>query len=441
MTEPSQPRFSEELIRAKAHLLYVQGREKGQFASSEEYWQAAINELEEEYEQIIQKSETRFRFLFKNTLFNFLKFFPRSIKEQSIWSWITSIVIPVLAVTIVFIEIDANRKITQSQLKETFRVQKEFNRQQELQNYIRQMSDLIISNDLTEKYQKDSEGNYSSSEPRHPDAIIATALTKSVLRVLSPLQENPIGFIDNEKGAILVFLKESGLIDKHRQVIYLDNADFRYAALSKTDLEGAGLKGINLSFANLSFANLSKTDLRNANLSPTRPFDFNFNQPTQNNIPKFDDIIDTSLSHANLVGADLRNANLENAILRSANLVEANLSEANLSGTDLIGTLFVKANLSNSKLDRAHIIGAIFSEANITAASYQGSFLIGGFPYDWGIVTTTFRKANLTDADFSNAKIKREYLVDSRLCRTILPENFKLSSDRDCKELGINSGK
>lgn len=59
------------------------------------------------------------------------------------WDWIVSVFLPVAAVTVVFAEIDSNKRVTlreieanRKALQESLEVQKQFNQQQTLQNYL-----------------------------------------------------------------------------------------------------------------------------------------------------------------------------------------------------------------------------------------------------------------------------------------------------------------
>jgi len=158
--------------------------------------------------------------------------------------------------------------------------------QNTLPAYLDQMVRLLNDKDRPLRHSRGGEGV----------SILAKART---LRVLPRL--------DGEgKARVLLFLYETGLINKDRSVVDLLGADLRAANLSG----GANLRGANLRGADLSRANLVGADLR---------------------------------------GADLRGANLREANLHWADLISANLSGAYVGGTDLSLADLAGADLRNVK--------------------------------------------------------------------------------------------
>jgi len=197
-------------------------------------------------------------------------------------------------------------------------------RQEILQSYMRDMSELLLDWQL------------AASESDSVVRQIARSNTLSAVRQLD----------GDRKGVLLGFLYESDLIggfeDDIRQqeaIILLNDAD-----LSGADLNGALLLGANLGWANLSGADLRGADLIAANLSGAVLVAANLSR--------------AELLWANLTGADLSGANLAGAGLIDANLNWANLSEAR--------------NTTNRQLARAeHLLNATLSNGTIIETEKQ----------------------------------------------------------------------
>jgi uncharacterized protein YjbI with pentapeptide repeats len=165
------------------------------------------------------------------------------------------------------------------------------------------------------------------------------------------------------KGAVLLFLRDSGLIDREA-VIDLCGADLRGASLvlanlkrlnlGEADLRNADLRGANLSKAYLSGTNLMSADLTGANLGGADLFSANLNS--------------TDLSMAYLRGATLNGADLRSCKLNEADVREADLSNVNLNVSDMMG-----ADLRGAKLGKARLLGANLSEADLSQADLSGT--------------------------------------------------------------------
>jgi uncharacterized protein YjbI with pentapeptide repeats len=237
-------------------------------------------------------------------------------ETKTLWDWLELLIIPlVLAGGAYFLnrsERIAERKIAIERQREAA-----------LQSYFDRMGEILFEKGLP---------IHLSTEARK----LAGIQTLSVLRELDP----------NRKKIVLLFLKESNLIDHNNQIVSLKEADLNGVDLSRMDLSKTILKGTSLigttfvgtdlreadlSGANLRRANLSGADLRVAELSRA------------------------DLSGANLSKAKLHNANLTGAILKGADLREAVLRIANLSGTDL----------SKAKLRGADQSGVVLREVNL----------------------------------------------------------------------------
>jgi hypothetical protein len=157
---------------------------------------------------------------------------------------------------------------TVQQGKESNRENTDNQREAALQAYIDRMSELLLEKKLRESAGED--------EVR----VVARVRTMTILPRLDATR----------KSSVLIFLHESGLIEKSKYII---------------DLRGANLSRANLRTDNLNAANLGEVDLREADLS----------------------------------GADLREANLGEAKLNGANLSNTMLWQADLSWANLSGAI------------------------------------------------------------------------------------------------------
>jgi Pentapeptide repeats (8 copies) len=113
-----------------------------------------------------------------------------------------------------------------------------------LQNYFEQVGKLLIEQPLRR------------ASPNDNLSTVVRAKTLAVLEDLDP----------DRKRILLLFLYESRLIDKEKQVVTLIRANLSRANLQGVDLRGANLVGANLQKANLRRANLQRANLRRAYL-------------------------------------------------------------------------------------------------------------------------------------------------------------------------------
>ena len=188
-------------------------------------------------------------------------------------------------------------------------------REAALQAYIDNMSELLLAQNI---------GNASADEEGQKLARVRTLLDLHGVPIRSgPREAQKIARIrtltvlwrlDAErKGSVLLFLHESGLIDKDKCTIDLSGADLSEAKLSSANLSHVNLSGARLRGADLSSAWLSQADLSQADLS-----------------------------HANLWGVWLGGADLSSASLSGANLSSANLSGASVTPEQLDEALSLK---------------------------------------------------------------------------------------------------
>ncbi len=89
------------------------------------------------------------------------------------------------------------------------------------------------------------------------------------------------------------------------------------------------------------------------------------------------DLVNESLTRADLTMTDLKGARLWIVNLVEANLFKADLTGADLSGAILVGANLSYANLSNATLDGAELVDTNFGYANLNEASFI-SAIVGG---------------------------------------------------------------
>ena len=117
-----------------------------------------------------------------------------------------------------------------------------------LQEYIKEMSELLLHEKLLE------------SQPEDEVRKIGRIQTLTILRRLN----------GERKGIILRFLYDAHLLDDIPPIIDLHHADLSGAHLAFADLHGADLSGADLSGANFDFANLEGAELDDTKLVDTR---------------------------------------------------------------------------------------------------------------------------------------------------------------------------
>lgn len=170
----------------------------------------------------------------------------------------------------------------------------------------------------------------------------------------------------SQKGHVVQFLYEAGLITEGPGVLFLSEADLTDAHLQGTFLIEAHLAGADLCNAHLDAAHLEWARLGEARMAGA------------------------SLQRAFLVAAHLARTHLQGARLDHARLLGANLSGA---------------NLTDARMDHAQMQWASFVTANLQGASLVNAQLMGA----------ELTSSNLADADFSGADLKDAHLRGARL--------------------------
>ena len=277
-------------------------------------------------------------------LAEFGKFLDSSLQSKTLWDWMNLLLVPLfLAGGFVFLSRSQRTKEPrdiEDEADVARQIAVDHQQAAALQAYVDRMSELLL---------KDKLSKFSSDEVRN----VAKTRTLAVLRELDA----------KRKGSVLLFLKDSGLIDREA-VIDLCAADLRGTTvtignlsrvnLSGADLSGADLHGVNLSKSFLGETNLSGANLSEANLIGAELFEANLSGAN---------LTQTKLNKANFNGADLRNCRLNEADLR-----EADLSSVNLNVGDLVG-----ANLRGAKLGGAKLLGANLRQADLSQADLSGT--------------------------------------------------------------------
>ena len=116
--------------------------------------------------------------------------------------------------------------------------------------------------------------------------------------------------------------------------------------------------------------------------------------------------------------SNFEHANLSGANLKSSILVGSNLTGVFMVDADLSGSLLMKVNFGCNKERCSDLTGANFQDATLVGANFQGAIL----------ENSNFKGADLTGADMGNTKsLKLEQLQTATICKTKLPEKFKIA--------------
>jgi hypothetical protein len=267
-----------------------------------------------------------------------------SLQPKTLWDWMNLLLIPLILAGGVFFLNRTKRETEQQQADKQAALEHEIATDNQQEEALQAYFDRIIELVLKEKLSK-----FSPEEVRNA----ARTRTLSVLRRLD----------GKRKGMVVLFLKDSGLIDREAVVDLcgadLTGADLPLANLSRANLSGADLSGANLQDANLNKSFLGETNLHGANLGSA-------------NLAGAD-LFEANLSDAVLNQTKLNKATLTGADLRGCQLNEADLSDADLSGVNLnVGDL-VGANLRGAKLGGAKLLGVDLRQADLSQADLSGT--------------------------------------------------------------------
>lgn len=260
-----------------------------------------------------------------------------SLQTKTVWDWMELLLLPLILVGGVLLLTLSRRQTESRRSEENASVEREIasdnQKEDAVQAYFDRMADLVLKEKLSK---------FSPEEVK----TVARVRTLTVLR----------GLDSKRKGRVLMFLKDSGLIDREA-VIDLCGADLSgvsavFASLGRVNLGEANLSGADLQGTGLGKSYLGGANLRGANL-------------TGANLAGAD-LFEANLSGADLSHARLNGANLNGADLRGCKLNEANLSDADLSGVNLSVGDLIRANLRGAKLEGARLAGADLSQADLS---------------------------------------------------------------------------
>jgi uncharacterized protein YjbI with pentapeptide repeats len=246
-------------------------------------------------------------------------------QRKTWWDWLQLLIIPLLifflGIGFTYIQNQTSLQIAQANRNKDLQIANDQQQEATLQTYLSSMSDLLLTKHLRESGVND--------EVRR----VARTITLDVLHRLD----------GKRRGFVLLFLAESGLIDREKAIIPLGTLNGLYGAdLSGVDLSGIyrpDLDQISIAYSILDRANLAGVYLRGSILEGDQ-----------------------------LVGADFTGAHLQDA-----DLVLANLTDAKLTGADLTNAGLIVADLTGADLTGAKLFGAYLTRANLTDANLQGA--------------------------------------------------------------------
>ncbi|HNQ95120.1 MAG TPA: pentapeptide repeat-containing protein [Anaerolineales bacterium] len=191
-------------------------------------------------------------------LFETVRLKNTGFEGKSLWDWMELLIIPLVLALGAFYLNRSERALERQIAEDRAKLERELatDHQQEtaLQSYLDRMTELLLENNL-------------QAVKNEEVSNVARIRTLTVLRGLDRVR----------KGLVLLFLKESKLIQLKRPIVDLSGADFKDSDLILADLtncyllgvnfEGASLLGAYLQNSNLEGTNLHKADLRRADLS------------------------------------------------------------------------------------------------------------------------------------------------------------------------------
>ncbi len=202
----------------------------------------------------------------------------QAVPGKTLWDWLELLIVPIVLAAGAFL-LDGSRRRSDQ------RLERDRQRQQVLDAFFSDISELLLSGGLTD------------SEQRSSARTLARTRTLIALRQLD----------GGRKAQLLQFLYEGGLIGSN-PVIEMVGADLSGALLDEASLRGAVLRGVYFNGASIRRATLAAADLRGSSFSRV-------------------DFYKADLTNASLAQADLDRANFEAANLKNADLRDVDLSE------------------------------------------------------------------------------------------------------------------
>lgn len=257
--------------------------------------------------------------------------------SKTAWDWLQLLIVPAVLVGAVTIynQVQANQADARQaeQAAQTRQQASVANQDTIFQNYLNQMSTLMVSKKLL------------ISRPSSSVSNVGRILTLGFLSAMD----------GERKGEVVKFLFRAGLLGNPSQnaarpprapLVNLAAADLQAANLTAADIEDANLGSADLTGADLSHAILRTTDLDGATLEHANLTGANLNVNAN--------LRGADLIGANLTGASLVGANLKYAYLNNANLTGADLTNAKLTGATLTGAVFDHTTCPNGKVTTTH---------------------------------------------------------------------------------------
>lgn len=182
------------------------------------------------------------------------------------------------------------------------------------------------------------------------------------------------------------------------------------AQLRRSNFGEAQLQGADLSGADLSEANLFKADFSGANLSAV-----NFDKCEGIEVVFRNANLDRSqCEDSTLIKPDFSAASLRHARWRKVINISANLSAAIASDADLRECLFIDSDAE----------GCDFSRANLAAFNATGSRFKGLIAAHAQAERSGWAKCDLSDADFSHARLEQSCFMKANLDRADLSSSL-----------------
>lgn len=309
---------------------------------------------------------------------------------RTLWDWMELLIVPaVLALAALWISDSQKRRdLTRATLERQTELQVtlENQRDQALQKYLDNMSDLILTQGI-----KTGESEQALA--------IASARSLAILRLLDP----------ERKGVVLRFLIETQLINEY-------DTKLQEHIMPPMSLEGADLTGAKLSHAWLGGVVLHRPDFTGAELSRAILMNAVI---TRGNFSRADlsrsELIDARISHSRLQGASLKYTNASDVDFSFSDLTGADFSgsllhQAQFREATLRGVSFADCVMRGASFKGADLSAADLSSADLspwvdgTATSMEGADLSGAQLEGADLTGVNFKGAIVSHIQLSNAK-------------------------------------
>jgi uncharacterized protein YjbI with pentapeptide repeats len=245
------------------------------------------------------------------------------LRDKSIWMILDLLIVPLSLATFIFI-------LDKLERNEERKLNLDNQRERLIQNYISDITGLILENKL-------KESKRSSDVEK-----IAHFKTLATLKRLDIDRKNLLMefihdtyLIQGEHDHPKISLQDANLEDVDPNWFHLHSSVFFRANLKRAIMAGCNLVHAKMSGANLEKANFMDSTLHCALLVKANMKNANLERAT--------------LSEANILGACLKKANLGNANLDDATLTESNMKGAKMKGAQIDGTKFKDTTMPDGK--------------------------------------------------------------------------------------------